>query len=131
MSDQQKNRINLLEKDNARFKKENEEERARHISIEEFLVKKAKKEQSKLQERINRINKLTPGLQRLYNLDRIIMELKMEADNLEDGDGLRKDALYLERLEWDLHRLNEAVKDRLARNGGTPSDPGHWRGERP
>jgi len=101
------------------------------------VIRNLERANRKLQERINRINKLTPGLQRLYNLDRIANELEYEADRLEDRnegydpEGLRRDALYLRRLEWDLHRLNETVKDRVARNGGTPSDPGHWRGERP
>lgn len=99
-------------------------------------AKVIRKKWQKAQERLNRIDKLTPGLQRLHNLDRIAMELDFEADNLEtveegDPEGLRRDALYLRRFEWDMYRLNETVKDRVQRNGGTPSDPGHWRGPRP
>ena len=44
------------------------------------------KAERKLQDRLNRIAKLTPGKQRIYALDRIAEELRIEADVRDEHD---------------------------------------------
>ena len=77
----------------------------------------------KLQGKINRYNKLIPGRTRVWELNRIAMELEAE--------GIADDALFIQRLEYDLVTLNDAK--RAPKGGGNPKyDPAQWpRGERP
>lgn len=104
----------------------------------------------KMTERTNRIRKLTPGRGRIYELDRIALELEAEADERETrhvrlghalarcgcdsnrpqdltceaADGLRLDALYLRRLAWDLGELRDAVRpSTAARRASTVKGP--------
>lgn len=98
-----------------------------------------RKEARKLQDKLNRYNKLIPGTDRLYNADRIIMEMHAEADRLReeavygsDPDGLDRDALWLERLIYDLVTLREAMGREVRGTKNRKYDPAQWpRGPRP
>ena len=81
------------------------------------------RENRKLQSKINRYNKLIPGRTRVWELNRIAAELEAE--------GIADDALFLQRLEYDLVTLNEAKN--TPKGGGNPKyDERQWpRGERP
>jgi len=115
------------------------------------------KQVEKDQQKLNRIRNLTIGRSRCYELDRLAMELEVEADliveeydfmkhpltgkdhiepagvdrvlAIERFNQLKADALYLRRLEYDLLSLNNAVNDHTSRAG--KYDPDNWRGERP
>ena len=107
----------------------------------------------KLRDALNRISKLIPSVHRLQVLDRIAMELEAEADRESnrvqqavthgssfeavDVDGLKADALYLRRLEYDLTSMREAKasvqpKKEKTMRASSKYEPSHWpRGERP
>lgn len=97
------------------------------------------KAERKLQERINRIKNLTPGKARIWNLDRLAMELDLYADWLEetgehdsDPDGLRQDATFLRRLQHDLAQLREAVRGDPRKDAiRAKYDPANWPQQRP
>ena len=123
-------------------------------------VKQLKKQNMKLQQQLNRITNLMIGNERIWVLDRLAMELEVEADLLSEkpigvatssaGPGetvqmvtslpsligyerinqFKADALFLRRLEWDLGELHVAVKGDTARRGGR-YDQSEWRGSRP
>ena len=95
---------------------ENAEQLQRDLRHEQRLNRK-------LQSKINRYNKLIPGRSRVWELNRIAMELEAE--------GIADDALFIRRLEYDLVTLNDAK--RAPKGGGNPKyDPAQWpRGERP
>ncbi len=94
----------------------------------------------KLQERLNRIANAMIGNARIWELDRLAMELEVEADRLQDTEclvavrkqvtNLRADALFIRRLEWDLGTLHVAVKGDTNRRGGR-YDQADWKGPRP
>ena len=93
------------------------------------------KQERKLQDRLNRVENLLPGLKRLWELDRIADEMRMGADFLEaidrdpeSIDSSRADALILERLAWDLIEMRKTL--RPPKRGGR-YDPGLWPRERP
>ena len=103
------------------------------------------KSELKLQQRLNRISNVMIGNQRIWNLDRLAMELEIEADRIERYIGtsedepplslneiaeLRRDALFLRRLEYDLGELHVAVRGDTARRGGR-YDQSQWKGQRP
>lgn len=94
------------------------------------------KAELKLQQRLNRISNLMVGNQRIWNLDRLAMELDVAADMVDcgdidgDADGLRRDAVFLRRLEYDLGELHVAVRGDTARRGGR-YDQSQWKGQRP
>ena len=112
-----------------------EKERNDLIAEGKGLKKKARK----LQDQINRYNKLIPGSERVWNLERIAIELDAEADRLReeevphsDPDGLERDALYLRRLEHDLISLREAMGRAPRGSKNRKYDPTQWpRGPRP
>ena len=107
----------------------------------------------KLQCALNRISKLIPSVRRISELDRIAVEMDAEADReserirravkygasyeVIDSDGLRADALYLRRLEYDLTSMREAKtsiapKKEQTMKAGSKYDPVNWpRGARP
>ena len=106
------------------------------------------KKQIQLEQQLNRIKNLTIGNSRIWALDRLAMELEVEADMIQEThDGsdthmegaeehvskrvsdLRADALFLRRLEWDLRELHTAVHGDKDRSG--KYDDKNWRGERP
>ena len=94
------------------------------------------KNERKLQDKLNRIMRLLPGKQRIWELDRIAMELDMEADSIEDArmaPGLRNDALYLRRLEWDLAEMRDELRGNARRTvAASRLDPSLFpRGPRP
>jgi hypothetical protein len=115
-----------------------------------FVPVESTKTERKLRDALNRILKLVPSIRRLQELDRIAMELDAEADQLNrygfvaNADGLKADALYLRRLEYDLTSMRE-VKASIApaakRRGSNQEAPmraasryesSQWpRGERP
>jgi len=74
-------------------------------------INRHSKANRKLKDKINRVTKLVPGLQRIHELDRIAMELELEADeHPEYEDALRNDALFIRRLQWDLYQLRKEVR---------------------
>jgi hypothetical protein len=88
-------------------------------------VANLEKQNRKLNDKLNRFRKLTPGRQRLYTLGRIAAVLEHEADEMlatSPGDGsgyqpsetdylaLVEDALFLRRLEWDFEQLLDVVR---------------------
>ncbi|KKM70954.1 hypothetical protein LCGC14_1435480 [marine sediment metagenome] len=122
-------------------------------------VRTLERRNRKLQERLNRISNAMVGNQRIWQLDRLAMELEVGADLLEkviaddlamsgtkdDGkmmssddrymayvrvEMLRADALFIRRLEWDLGELHVAVRGDTNRRGGR-YDQSQWKGKRP
>ena len=95
------------------------------------------RENRKLQSKINRYNKLIPGRTRVWELNRIAMELEAAARvvyprmTTEDAESMIDDALFIRRLEYDLVTLND--EKRAPKGGGNPKyDERQWpRGERP
>jgi hypothetical protein len=95
--------------------------------------KRLLKENRQLDQRLRRINNLMIGNTRIKELDRIAMEMNIDADLTQDDEHatkLIKDALFIRRLEWDLGELHVAVKGDTARRGGR-YDQAEWRGTRP
>lgn len=98
-----------------------------------------RKQARKLQDQLNRYNNIIPGTQRIWNLDRIAMELEAEAERLRDEgvphsdpEGLERDALFIRRLEYDLITLREAMGREVRGTKNRKYDPSQWpRGERP
>ncbi len=113
-------------------------------------IRTLERQNRKLQERLNRISNAMIGNARIWQLDRLVTELEVEADKLQlrldtpftgrtvEGYGrlveqireLRADALYLKRLEHDLGTLHVAVKGDTNRRGGR-YDQANWKGPRP
>ena len=109
-------------------------------------IRTLERQNRKLQERLNRISNAMIGNARIWVLDRLVMALKVEADVIEQripnlptaivgrateqARMLRVDALYLERLEYDLGTLHVAVKGDTNRRGGR-YDQANWKGQRP
>ena len=73
------------------------------------------KAERKLQDRLNRIANLTPGLKRIYDLDRIAYEL--------DHEDWSVDALFLRRLAHDLFELRAAARGVSRRQCGIEPGP--------
>lgn len=98
-----------------------------------------RKEARKLQDQLNRYNNLIPGTSRLLNGDRIVMEMHAEAETMretgdlnQDPDGLDRDALWLDRLVYDLITLREAMDRPVRGTRNRKYDPAQWpRGPRP
>jgi len=105
------------------------------------------KENKKLQQKLTLITNCMIGNQRIWVLDRLAMELEVEADIIKDSytdetphamssnrkqrmDNLRADVLFLRRLEWDLGELHVAVRGDTNRRGGR-YDQAEWKGSRP
>ncbi len=107
-------------------------------------AKSVRRQEQKLQQRLNRISNVMIGNQRIWELDRLAMELEAEAHEIEsafDSTDMneirlaqvaqcRADALFLRRLEWDLGELHVAVRGDTARRGGR-YDQAEWKGQRP
>ena len=100
-------------------------------------LRREQRRNRKLQDRINRLVNLIPGRSRAWELIRLATELEAHADITErlglkgDPGGLRSDALFLQRLEYDLITLND-VKGEQAGGGNRKYDDRQWpRGERP
>ena len=114
---------------------------ARELAAAAFAVIEEHRHTTKLerkqQDTLNRIKNLVPGLKRIYEIERVATELRMEADfrqeenNLEPevADRLRADALLLERIAWDLHEMRRTIRPVRVPVGRY--DPEHWRGARP
>jgi len=91
----------------------------------ERLIRAQNRQIRKKQDQLNRFTKLVPGSRRVWELDRIAMELEMEADDREtvglriEAEGLREDVLFLRRLQFDLHQLRNTVR---GPRGGRMSD---------
>lgn len=65
-------------------------------------------------DQINRINKLVPGLQRVYELENIVIRLEADAETIDfpdddTADSYRADILFLNRLAWDLMEMRHAL----------------------
>ncbi len=119
-------------------------------------IRTLERENRKLQERLNRISNVMIGNARIWQLDRLAMELKVEADLIDQASvdnlaseneddiwtsderaakfsqsvELRVDALFLERIEYDLGELHVAVRGDTNRRGGR-YDQSQWKGPRP
>ena len=102
-----------------------------------FLVKR----NDKLQQQLNRIKNLTIGNTRIWEFDRLAMELEIEAELLlethdaNDDMKIRRikllaDALFLRRVEFDLGEIHIAVHGDTNRRGGK-YDQANWKGPRP
>lgn len=94
------------------------------------------KEQRKLQDKINGILKRFPGKHRLWELDRIGDELRIEAEirsGTEEAESLARDALLINRLAWDLLELRDMLRGSPRRENAELSrlDPANWKGPRP
>ena len=110
-----------------------------------FVQIESTKLERKLRDALNRILKLVPSIQRLQVLDRIAMELDAEAEMFDqlaistygDPEGLRADALFLRRLEYDLTSMREVKTSAMPKKKSTMGasskyEPSQWpRGERP
>lgn len=104
-----------------------------------LLSRRLRAEQKKslrLQQRLNEISNRMIGNERIWTLDRLAMELDLQADEAEStsrGNShmkgkkeawmemarrLRADALFLRRLEWDLGELHTSVRGKTNRRGG-------------
>jgi hypothetical protein len=105
--------------------------------------KRLKKQNLKLQQRLNRITNLMIGNERIWVLDRLAMELDVEAEYVRDKYAnelsaldaervrqLEADALFLRRLEWDLGELHVAIRGDTNRRGDR-YDQANWKGVRP
>ena len=89
------------------------DEQERHIA-------KLEKRNRKLNDKLNRYRNVLPGRKRLITLGRIAAMMEAEADFAErdpkpphvvpiDWRGLRADALFLRRLEWDFEQAIDVV----------------------
>ena len=96
--------------------------RAQEVLIEqERTIAVLEKQNRKLNDKLNRFRNMTPGRKRLHTLRRVAVMLEAEANFAErkpkpppnvvavDYAGLRVDALYLHRLQWDFEQLREVV----------------------
>jgi len=121
-------------------------------------AKSLAKQNQKLQQQLNRITNLMIGNTRIWALDRLAMEMEVEAELIVEKHDFKKhpltgsdvidpdkverveaierfnqlmvDALFLRRLEWDLGELREAVRgDTPRRTGRYGTD--NWKGPRP
>ena len=86
---------------------------------------------------LNRIWNLTPGRQRIYQLDTIADNLEITAGLEEESSGrvtefvqtCYAESLDLRRMSYDLSDLRDVVRGDAREMSRT--DPRHWRGERP
>jgi hypothetical protein len=80
------------------------------------LIRAQNRQLRKLEDKLNRFAKLVPGSQRIWYLDTIAMEMEYEANILDtehrddEADGVRKNALFMRRMQWDLHQLRNTVR---------------------
>jgi len=82
-------------------------------------IRTTTKQERKLQDRLNRIAKLTPGKRRIYELMRIGCDFETEADMAKEtgiavttdmAKQLKADALFVNRLAHDLLTLRVEVR---------------------
>lgn len=104
-----------------------------------------RKEARKKQDTLNRINKLIPGSERCWHLETIGVYLDADATAIEeareadptaypgaDPEAMRRDALFLRRMEHDLITMREALGRFVRGSANRKYDPAQWaRGERP
>ena len=101
-----------------------------------MMPRQETKWERKLQYQLNRVMKLLPGKQRIWELGRFVMELEMAAEDTDDPalrDSLIEDALFLSRLEWDLAEMRDALRGNPRRTvAASRLDPSLYpRGPRP
>ena len=94
------------------------------------------KNMRKLWDRLNRIKNLTPGTTRIWRLGEVRDELQISLDmgdvHPDSRERIEALVLFIERLQFDLHILNEVVHEKKARDGRpSRNDPTNWLGERP
>ncbi len=103
-----------------------------HNQMLQHQARSVRRQEQKLQERLNRIAKLTPGRQRINELHRVATQFEHEivrAPERWQAD-LLADVLFHRRLAWDLGELRDEVRGDQ-RMPGSRTDPTLWRGERP
>lgn len=105
--------------------------------------KKLAKWNRKLTERLNRVKNLIVGNQRIYYLDTIATTLYTDAELArQDGEeliavDLEKQALFIQRLQYDLRAQHTAINNlkpkRIGRVDYTAGkyDPDNWKEQRP
>jgi len=95
-------------------------------------AKSVRRHAQKLQERLNRIAKLTPGRQRINELHRVATQFEHEAVRAPERwqADLLADVLFHRRMAWDLSELRDEVRGDK-RMPGARTDPTMWRGPRP
>lgn len=129
----------------ARASAEAEQAAARHVRDDHgglagiaAALRRRDRQLRKDRDSTNRVAKLVPGRGRIYELDRIAVELRVEADQRQEthdylvrtgspvdcgceepvagpcdvAAGLRVDAVFLERLAWDLGELRDEIRPR-------------------
>jgi len=113
------------------------------ISSYEESIKWLQKKNRKLQERLNRISNLTPGNQRIWNLDAVAdtleidLEIALEGREIEAARQLKDQALFVRRFAWDMGELRLAVRGEPRKKIGRVDyvagkyDPDNWKGPRP
>lgn len=84
-------------------------------------------------DRLNRVEKLAPGNSRVWRLIELADQLRAEAEMLPDlseetRQALDADALFLDRLAWDLAELRGAARGRPAQH--EPPGSRHWTQQR-
>lgn len=101
----------------------------------ERYIRAQSRQLRKMQDQLNRFTKLVPGSQRIWELDRIAMEMEYEADQLDiehrsdEAEGVRKDVLFVRRLQFDLHQLRDTVRG--PRGGRMSEVENYYMRERP
>lgn len=74
------------------------------------------KAERRMESQLGRVRNLVPGQARIWRLERIASMTRYEADQ-ESGEAaehLADDALFLERLAWDLAQMHDAIYGRRA-----------------
>lgn len=109
------------------------------IGANKILAKKVRKST----EHLNRIRNNIVGNQRIYYLDTIAVTLSTDAELArQDGEelvavDLEKQALFIQRLQYDLRKQHTAINDLKPKRVGRVDyaagkyDPDNWGGPRP
>ena len=108
-----------------------------YVRMIERLNRGLQKHNRKLQDKINRLRKFIPGASRVWRMHEIAAVMHADAAEPEsewlDVKATNADALFLERMAYDMETLRQA-DNRGVRGDGTSGkyDPTQWpRGERP
>ena len=99
----------------------------------ERYIRAQAREIRKLKDKLNRFAKLVPGSQRIWQLDSIAMELEFDAEEYSETEAekaaLNDQALFMRRLQWDLHQLRNTVRG--PRGGRMTDTETYYMRERP
>ena len=89
----------------------------------------------KQRDQLNRIHKLIPGTQRLFELENIVARLQADFDtidfpNQDSAESYKADMLFLSRLAWDLTEMRHTIYPNKRHNSRYDTGAPH-RGPRP